>query len=62
MIFQTVGSSLRRACPHEDGGMTDGSFGFYLILIRNYSALVQINHKDTKNIKFFKIFFVIFAS
>ncbi len=33
MIFQTVDSCLRRACPHEDGKMTDGSFGFYLILI-----------------------------
>ncbi len=32
MISQTVDSCLRRAC-HEDGGMTDGSFGIYLILI-----------------------------
>ncbi len=33
MIFQTVYSCLRGACTHEDGGMTDESFGFYLILI-----------------------------
>ncbi len=34
----------------------------FLNLNRNYSALVRINHKDTKNTKFFKIFFVIFVS
>ena len=31
MIFQTVNSCIRRACSHEDGGMIDGSFGFYLM-------------------------------